>query len=304
MNRGSSKCPNPATSAWESPTGVTNPGAADLRYITSVTAKYPRVPASHWFARIRNGLAVWTLPRILCTAAFMARKFFTPSGYGNKDLDLKMGSCRGHREGAGRFRTHSRTSRQKNPHETFTRSILAHRGRAADLAVDWDPGRAAEVAGRRVRGTVFLVAAVVELVLLAAEGAARVAPAVLAQACLVLQSMWYRWWSPFTGGEFRKICDARPSGKDRTSRREIEYSMRSRVKESERAFRGVLVSSRLRWFKPTARLLWREPLMLRGNWFSKATRNRSCSSAGSSALPGWEMVVCDVAFRVGDRYRY
>jgi hypothetical protein len=83
--------------------------------------------------------------------------------------------------------------RQKNPREMFTRSILARRGRATDLAADWDPGRAAEVAGRRVRGAVFRVAAVVELVLLAAEGAARVAPAVLAQACLGFQSMWYRW---------------------------------------------------------------------------------------------------------------
>lgn len=83
--------------------------------------------------------------------------------------------------------------RQKNPRETFTRSILARRGRATDLAADWDPGRAAEVAGRRVRGAVFRVAAVVELVLLAAEGAARVAPAVLARACLGFQSMWYRW---------------------------------------------------------------------------------------------------------------
>jgi hypothetical protein len=166
------------------------------------------VPASHWFARIRNSLAVWTLPRTLCTAAFMARKFFTPSGYGNKDLDLKMGSCRG---SPGKSRTMPNTFSNippKEPSRDVYRSILAHRGRAADLAVDWEPGRAAEVAGRRVRGAVFLVAAVVELVLLAAEGAARVAPAVLAQACLGLQSMWYRWWSPFTGGEFRKICDA------------------------------------------------------------------------------------------------
>src|ERR1700693_3818550 len=122
----------------------------------------------------------------------------------------------------------SNTPRQKNPRETFTRSILARRGRAADLAVNWDPGRAAEVAGRRVRGAVFLVAAVVAPVLLAAEGVARVAPAVLAQACLGLQSIWYRWWPPFTSGEFPKICDARPSGKDGTSRRGIEYSMRSR----------------------------------------------------------------------------
>jgi hypothetical protein len=62
----------------------------------------------------------------------------------------------------------------------FTRSILARRAQAADLVVEWDPGRKAEDAGRRVLGEVSLVAEAEERVPLAAGGVARVVPGFLA----------------------------------------------------------------------------------------------------------------------------
>jgi hypothetical protein len=62
----------------------------------------------------------------------------------------------------------------------FTRSILARQGQAADLVVEWDPGRETEDAGHRVRGEVSLVAEAEERVPLAAGGVARVVPGFLA----------------------------------------------------------------------------------------------------------------------------